>query len=663
MTNERPAAPDLALLNRAAWRDPQAYDAWLRAAAARSREIVTAERGRTDLSFDSWLYQVDPSWPWHYRHLQVIRERLARVATGECRRLMIFLHPRSFKSQMVTVRFPAYLLERDPLTRIVIASYAQNLAESFSYETRKIVATRGEVKIDPRRQMVDEWLTAAGGGLKAVGVGGGITGRGANCFPGETPVLTESGPMRIDELARMERPPQVVSYDFTFNRRTLQTIVAAREREAGNLIEIVTFGGKRIRCTPEHRLLSKHGWLPAGLLYPGASLLCDKDDAMHWEMISAVRHVRTSGVPVYDIQAQYHHNFFAGGILAHNCMLIDDPVRSYQDVRSAAFRDRVWHWWQSDILHRLEPHPRDGRPAAIILIMTRWHPDDLAGRILAGESGPEWDVLRIPALAETQEERDEYNKSIGRPPGEPDPLSRRPGEAMNPERFDEEALADKAAEGGVRAFSSLYQQRPTAPEGEMFRREWFEIVSGLPEAAERRLVRYWDKAGSRSREAAYTAGALLAVVDGTYYVVDCIVGKWEAGERERIIRQTAAADDARYGSDVETGVEQEPGSGGLESADNTVRGLAGYRAFKDRPTGDKTLRAEPLAAQAAIRNVKLVAGAWNGDYIDYLTAFPNGPVKDPIDASSGAFARLVGHKPRQVKPARPVVHSGREQFE
>ena len=101
----------------------------------------------------------------------------------------------------------------------------------------------------------------------------------------------------------------------------------------------------------------------------------------------------------------------------------------------------------------------------------------------------------------------------------------------------------------------------------------------------------------------------------------------------------------------------------LEPPPHTVRGLAGYRAFKDRPTGDKTLRAEPLAAQAAIRNVKLVAGGWNGDYIDYLTAFPNGPVKDPIDASSGAFARLALHAPRRVKPPRPVVHSGREQFE
>ena len=519
MTKGPPAAPDLALLNRAAWRDPRAYDAWLQAAAVRSQEIVAAERGRTDLSFDSWLYQVDPSWPWHYRHLQVIRERLARVATGECRRLMIFLHPRSYKSEMVTIRFPAYMLERDPRSMVMVVSYNTTLAIKFSRKTRRIVEGRA-VRLDPTRQSVDDWYTAAGGGLRAAGIGGGVTGHGAR--------------------------------------------------------------------------------------------LC----------------------------------------------IVDDPVKSRAEANSLAFRDRAYEWFTDDVLTRLEP-----KTGAVVLVMTRWHEDDLAGRILKHDGAEAWEVLRIPALAETQEERDRYADRIGRPPGEPDPLGRLPGQAMNPERFDMEALHTLRREMGIGGFTALYQNWPTAPEGEMFRREWFEIVPGLPETGERRLVRYWDKAGSRSREAAYTAGVLLAVVDGAYYVVDCIVGKWEAGERERVIRTTAAADFARYGEAVETGVEQEPGSGGLESADNTVRGLAGYRAFKDRPTGDKTLRAEPLAAQAAIRNVKLVAGGWNGDYIDYLTAFPNGPVKDPIDASSGAFARLALHAPRRVKPPRPVVHSGREQFE
>jgi predicted phage terminase large subunit-like protein len=510
------------VLDRNAWRNPAEFDRFIQRARARSIDMAQATGRRSMPSFGRWLRLASPGWPWEYAHLKVVRRHLKRVERGEVTRLMIFLHPRSFKSQMVTVRYPAYLLERDPMTRVIVASYNQSLAESFSHETRRIVTERG-VKLDPKRQMVDEWLTAAGGGLKAVGVGGGVTGRG------------------------------------------------------GSII------------------------------------------------------------------------------------LLDDVVRSAQDARSPAHRERVWNWWQQDIITRVEPHPRNGRPPAVILIMTRWNEDDLAGRILNSEGGGQWEVLRIPALAETQAERDDYNAALGRPPGEADPMGRAPGMPMNPERFDTAALAERRAEMGLLAFMSLYQQRPSAPEGDMFRREWFEVLDALPPGKSRGLVRYWDKAGSEGGTA-YTAGVLMALVDGLYYVVHMVMGKWGAAERERVIRQTAASDYAAYGHDVETVVEQEPGSGGKESAENTIRSLEGYRVAADRPTGDKTLRAEPLAAQAAVGRVKLIAGPWNRDYLDILAAFPGGAVKDAVDASSGAFARLTRHTAARPAAGAPIVARGEDIF-
>lgn len=472
--------------------------------------------GRRELpSFGRWLRQASPEWTWNYAHMRAVRRALRRVERGQTRRLMIFLHPRSYKSQMVTVRYPAYLLERDPMTRIIVGSYNQSLAESFSHETRRIVTERG-VALDPKRQMVDEWLTAAGGGLKAVGTGGGITGRGAST------------------------------------------------------------------------------------------------------------------------------------------LILDDVVKSAAEARSPAYRERVWNWWQSDLTTRLEPHPRTGEPASVILIMTRWDQDDLAGRILTSDGGTEWDVLRIPAIAETQQERDEYNASIGRPPGEPDPLGREPGQAMNPERFDAGELKAKETEMGILPFLALYQQRPSAPGGDMFRREWLEIVAGLP-GGEVAAVRYWDKAGTAGGSGAYSVGVLMVRVDGTFYVDHVIMGRWGSAEREQIIRQTAASDFARFGYDVETVVEQEPGSGGKESAENTIRSLAGYRAAADRVTGDKVLRAEPFAAQASVGRVKLVAGEWNRDYLDILTAFPGGAIKDAVDASSGAFARLQRSEEKRPKAGKPRV--------
>jgi predicted phage terminase large subunit-like protein len=126
-----------------------------------------------------------------------------------------------------------------------------------------------------------------------------------------------------------------------------------------------------------------------------------------------------------------------------------------------------------------------------------------------------------------------------------------------------------------------------------------------------------------------------------YYVEDLVRGQWSAGQREAIIKQTAQTDAESYGVyGVRVFIEQEPGSGGKESAENTIRNLAGFIIQADRPTGNKVLRAEPFAAQAETGNVKVLASTWTSGYIDRLVSFPFG-VKDDVDATSGAFNKLA----------------------
>jgi predicted phage terminase large subunit-like protein len=86
---------------------------------------------------------------------------------------------------------------------------------------------------------------------------------------------------------------------------------------------------------------------------------------------------------------------------------------------------------------------------------------------------------------------------------------------------------------------------------------------------------------------------------------------------------------------------QEPGSGGKESAENTIRNLRGFKVFADKVTGSKEVRAEPFAAQVQGGNVSMVAGTWQADYLDEMISFPNGKHRDQVDASSGAFNRLI----------------------
>jgi predicted phage terminase large subunit-like protein len=128
--------------------------------------------------------------------------------------------------------------------------------------------------------------------------------------------------------------------------------------------------------------------------------------------------------------------------------------------------------------------------------------------------------------------------------------------------------------------------------------------------------------------------------DNTFVVGDVRRGRWSALERERIIKQTADTDRSTYGWGVTIWVEQEPGSGGKESAEATVRMLAGHRVHADKVTGSKEVRAQPYAAQVQAGNVALAGGTWNRDFIDEHETFPTGKYKDQVDATSGAFNKI-----------------------
>lgn len=191
-----------------------------------------------------------------------------------------------------------------------------------------------------------------------------------------------------------------------------------------------------------------------------------------------------------------------------------------------------------------------------------------------------------------------------------------------------------------------FQQRPTPRGGGMFPIDKFVPLDAPPAPGEiESSIRYWDKAGTDAKKAAkggaQTAGVLMHKMrDGRYVITDCTFGQWAALERERMIRSTAETDGKR----VKVYVEQEPGSGGKESAEATIRNLAGFSVYADHPTGAKEVRAEPYAAQVQGGNVYLLKGAWNLPFKHEHQAFPVGKTKDMVDAAAAAFNLLSGAK-------------------
>lgn len=310
--------------------------------------------------------------------------------------------------------------------------------------------------------------------------------------------------------------------------------------------------------------------------------------------------------------------------------VIDDPLKNAEEAASETIRAKQKEWYQSTFYTREEPG------GSIVVIQTRWNEDDLAGWLLSEETGedgsPEgWHVVRQAALAE---EGPDLPPSCTR-----EPEWRQDGEALCPERYPVAKLKKIESRIGSYHFGALYQQRPTARQGDFFQRAWFPIVGALPAGGT--LVRYWDKAGAAPGKGDYTVGLLMArTPDGRFWVVDVQRFQKRASERNALIVQTAELDRQRYGR-VKTYVEQPPGLA-KESTDEVIRLLAGFPAYPDKVSKDKIERAEPFQAQAMAGNVSLLRGEWNEPYLRELAAFPTGAHDDQVDGSSGAFMQLAG---------------------
>lgn len=308
-------------------------------------------------------------------------------------------------------------------------------------------------------------------------------------------------------------------------------------------------------------------------------------------------------------------------------LLIDDPIKNREEANSITYRDRLWDEWQNTLLTRLQAG------GAVILILTRWHVDDLAGRILASTQDVGWEIISLPAEAE-----------------ENDPLGRAIGDPLWPEGgFDQEWMVLKKAEIGSLAFAALYQQRPTPQEGGLFRRAWFEIVEGYP--SDSRFLRFWDFAAT-DQDGDWTAGCKLAEKDGIGYIIDMRRIQGTPHEVERLVKQIADID----GKLVPIRWEEEGGSSGKMISDHYQRRiLFGMNAKGIRSTGPKVARAGPLAAMAEAGNIKLVRGSWNETFLEEIETFPYGAHDDQVDAASSALAAIRsvggGAKPDMMKAA------------
>lgn len=302
-----------------------------------------------------------------------------------------------------------------------------------------------------------------------------------------------------------------------------------------------------------------------------------------------------------------------------NFGLIDDPVKGRAEANSKVFRDKMWDWFTDDFF------PRFASNSGMLFLMTRWHVDDVVGRYIKKE-GQKVRVLRFPALAER------------------DGRFRLKGEALFPEFKPLSHINERRRIMSHASFESEYQQNPIIVGGGVIPIDKLRIIPVFDRNEIAGSVRAWDKAGCQD-DGAYTAGVLIhKMKDGRFLIDDVVRGQWGALEREKTIKSTCDADRIwlrKLGKGYKVIVEQEPGSGGKESAESTIRNLAGHHVIADKVTGSKEVRAEPFAAQCQGGNVWLKAGPWVENFLIEAEPWPQSRYLDQIDAAAMAFNHLT----------------------
>lgn len=311
-------------------------------------------------------------------------------------------------------------------------------------------------------------------------------------------------------------------------------------------------------------------------------------------------------------------------------LIIDDPVKDRAEADSLVIRDTCWDWWTDSLSARLAP----GAP--VVLIMTRWHEDDLAGRLTVHDTHAGWRILNIPAQADHKPEE-----------GGTDPLGREPGQYMISARgrtHDQWELRRKTA--GSKAWASLYQGRPSAADGDILKRDWWSyytqplhlvrpdgahIITGYDD-----MLISWDMTFKDTKASDYVAGGVWMRRGADAYLLDQVRGRWDAPET---IRQFKALS-AKWPQAVLKIVEDKAnGPAVIALLRHEIPGIV-----PEEPQGSKTARAMAVAPLVEARNVHLPDPAlapWVGGFVEECAAFPNGANDDQVDQFTQGVNRIL----------------------
>ena len=318
-------------------------------------------------------------------------------------------------------------------------------------------------------------------------------------------------------------------------------------------------------------------------------------------------------------------------------IIIDDPIKNRQEADSSTYRERLWEEWQNSIKTRTQSGTK------IIIIQTRWHEDDLSGRVIREENNVE--VVNIPVEAE-----------------ENDILGRNVGDALCPEigkdnkwlqMFKQSYITDSVG-GGIRAWNALYMGRPTSAEGNIFKRDWWQYYDRLPEHIQLVGISV-DATFKDSDTSDYVAIEVWGKLNGDYYLIDLIKRRMDFPDTLRAIRHMVGKYPNHHSILVE---DKANGSAIISMLKHEIGGIVPIT-----PKESKVARANAITGIVEGGNVYLPRYAdFTNEFVEEFASFPNGVHDDMVDACTQFINHFKFRQADYVEDTRTDFERELEKF-
>ena len=404
--------------------------------------------------------------------------------------------------------------------------------------------------------------------------------------------------------------------------------------------------------------LDRQPWLQIILTSYGDQLASENAGAVrdhinaHPELSVKVRNDRAARDDWYTTDGGHVMAAGVGGSMTGyggDIIVIDDPFKNWQEAASEAQRQKVWDWYKSVVFLR-----KQQEDSAILIVGTRWHADDLQGRLLAppeGEEPEDWEVIRLPAIAEPPAPDAKKWWERG-----PDPLGREAGEPLEPERFSLSAVQTKARVLGPFLSQALEQQRPSAAEGTILKRGWWKLYEALPVTDTAQWLISWDAAFKDKDDSDFCVGQVWMKVGANKYLVDQV--------RDRMgypAFRTAVTTLAAKWPEARLILIEDKANGTAVMADlkSKVSGMV-----PSEPMGSKESRAHAASGDVFAGNVWLpdpsydfeldprrVDRSFVHEFIEECANFPNDTHDDQVDTFTQAILHWTNAPEPQDTPA------------